>query len=68
MIRALEKLDSVGKQIPLEASPSMSHMYIMRPFSGTALLRLFSTHPSTEKRIAALHALERQPKDAKIAA
>ena len=68
MIRALEKLDSVGKQIPLEASPSMSHMYIMQPFSGAALLRLFSTHPSTEKRIAALRALGRQPKDAPIAA
>jgi heat shock protein HtpX len=68
MIRALEKLDSVGRQIPLEASPSMSHMYIMQPFSGTTLLKLFSTHPSTEKRIAALRALGRQPKDATIAA
>jgi heat shock protein HtpX len=67
MISALEKLDSVGKQIPLEASPSMSHMYIMQPFSGTALLKLFSTHPTTEKRIAALRALER-PEDADIAA
>jgi heat shock protein HtpX len=68
MIRALEKLDSVGKQIPLEASPSMSHMYIMQPFSGTAFLRLFATHPSTEKRVAALRALERQPRDTPIAA
>jgi heat shock protein HtpX len=68
MIRALEKLDSVGKQIPLEASPSMSHMYIMQPFSGTTFLRLFSTHPSTEKRVAALRALERQTRDAPIAA
>jgi heat shock protein HtpX len=68
MIRALERLDSVGKQIPLEASPSMSHMYIIQPFSGTTLLRLFSTHPSTEKRIAALRALGRQPKDATVAA
>jgi heat shock protein HtpX len=61
MISALEKLDSIGRQIPLPASPSMSHMYIMQPFSGTALFKLFSTHPSTEKRIAALRALERQP-------
>jgi heat shock protein HtpX len=68
MISALQKLDSVGKQIPLEASPSMSHMYIMQPFSGTALLKLFSTHPSTEKRIAALRALGRQALDAPIAA
>jgi heat shock protein HtpX len=68
MIRALEKLDSVGKQIPLEASPSMSHMYIMQPFSGNALFKLFSTHPSTEKRIAALRALGRQSVGAPIAA
>jgi heat shock protein HtpX len=68
MINALEKLESVGKQIPLEVSPSMSHMYIVQPFSGTALLKLFSTHPPTEKRIAALRALGRQPKDATIAA
>jgi len=68
MIKALEKLDSVGKQIPLEASPSMSHMYIMQPFSGNALVKLFSTHPSTEKRIAALRALGRQSVGAPIAA
>jgi len=61
MISALEKLDSVGRQIPLEVSPSMSHMYIMKPFSGTSFLKLFSTHPPTEARIAALRALERQP-------
>jgi heat shock protein HtpX len=68
MIEALEKLDSVGRQIPLEASPSMSHMYIMRPFSGAVLSKLFSTHPSTEKRVAALRALRMPPVDRNIAA
>jgi heat shock protein HtpX len=57
MINALVTLDSVGKQIPLNASPSMSHMYIMKPFSGGSFLKLFSTHPPTEERIAALQAL-----------
>jgi heat shock protein HtpX len=57
MISALEKLHSVGKQIPLQASPSMSHLYIMKPFSGTSFLKLFSTHPPTEARIAALRTL-----------
>ena len=57
MISALVTLDSVGKQIPLDASPSMSHMYIMKPFSGGSFLRLFSTHPPTEERIAALQSL-----------
>jgi heat shock protein HtpX len=68
MISALEKLESVGKQIPLQVSPAMSHMYIMQPFSGATLMRLFSTHPSTEKRISALRALSRQPRGTKIAA
>src|SRR5215469_7772196 len=68
MIHALEKLDSVGRQIPLKSSPSMSHMYIMQPFSGAALSRLFSTHPPTEKRIARLRALRRPPVDANMAA
>jgi heat shock protein HtpX len=55
MIDALAKLDSIGRQIPLDAAPSMSHMYIMQPFSGRSLFsRLFSTHPPTAERIAAL--------------
>lgn len=58
MISALAKLDSIGRQVPLQVSPSMSHMYIMQPFSGDVLFRLFSTHPSTERRIAALRALQ----------
>jgi len=59
MIHALLKLDSIGRQIPLEASPSMSHLYIMKPFSGGSLFsRMFSTHPATEERIAALRRLQ----------
>jgi heat shock protein HtpX len=54
MIDALAKLDSIGRQIPLDASPSMSHLYIMQTFSGGSLSRLFSTHPPTAERIAAL--------------
>jgi heat shock protein HtpX len=57
MINALTLLDSAAKQIPLDASPSMSHMYIMKPFSRQSMTRLFSTHPPTEERIAALRAL-----------
>jgi heat shock protein HtpX len=57
MIRALEKLETVSRQIPLDASPAMSHMYIIQPFSAQSLTRLFSTHPPTAERIAALQAL-----------
>lgn len=51
---ALQKLDNYSKRIPMEASPSTAHMYIMHPFSGGALANLFSTHPPTEKRIERL--------------
>jgi heat shock protein HtpX len=53
MINALANLDAAAKQIPLDASPSMAHMYIIQP----SLARLFSTHPPTADRIAALRAL-----------
>jgi heat shock protein HtpX len=57
MINALTKLDSAGRQIPLEASLSMSHMYVIQPFSGGGLTHLFCTHPPTQERVTALQAL-----------
>ena len=43
-----------AKRIPLDANPATSHMFIVKPFSAGGLLSLFSTHPPTEQRIAAL--------------
>ena len=57
MIGALRKLEMGSKQIPMDASPAMSHMYIIKPFSGAQLSRLFSTHPPTAERIAHLERL-----------
>jgi heat shock protein HtpX len=51
---ALQKLESYSKRIPMEASPSTAHMFIMHPFSGGSLMALFSTHPPTQKRIERL--------------
>jgi len=51
---ALQKLENYSKSIPMEASPSTAHMFIMHPFSGGGLMSLFSTHPPTQKRIARL--------------
>jgi len=51
---ALQKLETYSKRIPMEASPSTAHMFIMHPFSGSSLMNLFSTHPSTQKRIERL--------------
>jgi heat shock protein HtpX len=51
---ALQKLENYSKRIPMQASPSTAHMFIMHPFSGSSLMSLFSTHPSTQKRIERL--------------
>jgi heat shock protein HtpX len=53
----LQKLDGWSKRIPMDATPSTAHMFIMQPFSRNAIMRLFSTHPSTEDRIARLQAM-----------
>ena len=51
---ALHKLENYSKRIPMEASPSTAHMFIVHPFSGGSLMSLFSTHPPTAKRIERL--------------
>ncbi len=57
LIGALRKLESWSKQIPMEANPATQHLYIIQPFTGQSLLRLFSTHPKTEDRIRRLEAM-----------
>ena len=58
---ALRKLEAWSQRIPMTAgSPATAHLFIVNPFSGGGLVRLFSTHPSTEERIARLQAMARQ--------
>ena len=57
LINGLQKLESWSKRIPMDASPSTAHLFIIKPFTGKSLMRLFSTHPSTEDRIARLQAM-----------
>jgi heat shock protein HtpX len=57
LISALQKLEAYSKRIPMDASPATAHMFIIKPFSGRTFLNLFSTHPSTEDRIARLQAM-----------
>ncbi len=54
LIQGLSKLESWSKRIPMDVNPSQAHMFIIKPFSGASLANLFSTHPKTEDRIAAL--------------
>ncbi|RAI04308.1 zinc metalloprotease HtpX [Acuticoccus sediminis] len=53
---ALQRLES-GRRIPneeAEAAPATAHMFIINPLSGARMDNLFSTHPNTANRIAAL--------------
>jgi heat shock protein HtpX len=54
LIQGLGHLDGWSKQIPMEATPSTAHLFIIKPFVAGGLGRLFSTHPSTEERIRRL--------------
>jgi heat shock protein HtpX len=57
LARALEKLESASRQVPMDANPSTAHMFIVNPLSGKTLAGLFSTHPPTEERIRRLRAM-----------
>jgi heat shock protein HtpX len=57
LISALRKLESGSKRVPMDASPATAHMFIIKPFAGQSMMRLFSTHPPTEERIARLEQL-----------
>lgn len=54
---ALRKLHMASQQIPMHANPATSHMFIVNPLSGGGLLKLFSTHPPMEERIARLESM-----------
>jgi len=54
LARALEKLDAYSKRLPMAASPSTAHLFIVQPRIGFGLASLFSTHPPIWKRIERL--------------
>ncbi len=54
---ALRKLHVASQKIHMEANPATSHMFIVNPLSGGGLLKLFSTHPPIEERIARLESM-----------
>jgi heat shock protein HtpX len=57
LISALQKLEAYSQRMPLEASPSTAHLFIIKPFTGASLMKLFSTHPPTAERIRRLQAM-----------
>jgi heat shock protein HtpX len=54
---ALQKLDAYSRRIPMQASPSTAHLFIIQPLLGMnagMFANLFSTHPPIAKRIERL--------------
>jgi len=55
LARALQKLDEYSKRIPMQASPSNAHLFIVAPLLGSGgISSLFSTHPPMKDRIQRL--------------
>ena len=60
LANALRKLHTASHMIPMhEARPASAHMFIVNPLTGGSLLKLFSTHPPMEERIARLENMAR---------
>jgi heat shock protein HtpX len=55
LARALQKLDEYSKRVPMQASPSTAHLFIVAPLlvSG-GFANLFATHPPMKDRIQRL--------------
>jgi len=51
---ALSKLDAYSRRLPMQATPSTAHLFIVQPFLGMNFGSLFSTHPPIAKRIERL--------------
>jgi heat shock protein HtpX len=59
---ALGKIARGAAQVPnydAERNPATAHMFIINPLTGAGMDNLFSTHPNTENRIAALQEMAR---------
>ncbi|PZM09766.1 zinc metalloprotease HtpX [Rhizobium tubonense] len=60
---ALSKIARSAAEVPnyeAERNPATAHMFIINPLSGERMDNLFSTHPDTDNRIAALHEMARR--------
>ncbi|MCE9522887.1 MAG: zinc metalloprotease HtpX [Alphaproteobacteria bacterium] len=57
---ALERIQSSAGRVvnaDAERNPATAHMFIINPLAGQGMDSLFSTHPSTETRVARLQAM-----------
>jgi heat shock protein HtpX len=57
LARALEKISADPKPLA-EANRATAHLFIVNPFRGKNISKLFMTHPPIEQRIAALRGMD----------
>jgi heat shock protein HtpX len=60
LAKALQKIESYAKQVPMNIDPAHATAYIINPFSGRKVqfANLFRSHPPTEDRVARLRSRE----------
>jgi heat shock protein HtpX len=58
LAKALEKLEMAQGMAPMQATPATAHLFIVNPLRGGGIASLFSTHPSTQERVARLRAMQ----------
>ncbi len=64
---ALERIEGYVKRKPVQGgNPATSHLFIVNPFKGDALVNLFSTHPPTHERVKRLRKLQQEQSFGKI--
>jgi len=59
---ALRKLEAGSQRIPMDATPTTAHLFIVNPLHGGGFSSLFSTHPPMEARIARLEEMAYGPR------
>jgi len=60
LANALRKLEGWKAEVPMHhGSPATAHLFIVNPFTAGGLASLFSTHPSTQQRVARLEEMAR---------
>ncbi len=63
LANALRRLEESARRIPMDVNPAAAQLCIVNPLAGVrgqTMLKLFSTHPSTEDRIARLRGMEQE--------
>ncbi len=60
LANALRKIASYAKHAPLHGPAATSHLWIVNPFKGDILIKLFSTHPPVEERVKRLEELAKK--------